>query len=134
MLSAREWLTIALFCLSGLLTVVGYLLVRFINKVDKLELAVYGEQGLFRALSQYVKREQHDVANAELAAHMDKMRLEGVQREGRIIEAIEQREGKLLEAIGREGDRATTENRITRGELAKLHERVDRIRDGARHQ
>lgn len=118
MLSAREWLTIALFLLSIVLAVVGFLLTRFINKVDKLEQAIYGEAGLFRQLGLYVKREVHDVANAELAAQIEKMRLEGIQRESRIVEAIE-----------RQGDRATDENRITRADVAKLHERIDRIRD-----
>src|SRR5512147_1774803 len=113
-MSAREWLTVALFLVSAVGAVVAWLLRRFIQRVDKHEAALYGEDGVFRLLAQYVKREDHDVANAELAAHMEKMRLEGMQREGRILEAIE-----------RQGDQATAENRIVRSDISKLHDRID---------
>lgn len=117
-MSAREWLTVALFLMSAVGAVVAWLLRRFIQRVDKHEEAIYGNHGLFGLLALYVKREDHDVANAELAAHMEKMRLEGIQREGRIIDAIE-----------RQGDQTTAENRIVRADIAKMHERIDRLRD-----
>jgi hypothetical protein len=117
-MSAREWLTIALFFAGIVGTVVAWLLKRFIGKVDQIDAAIYGDAGLFRLLAAYVKREDHDVANAELAAQMEKMRLEAIQREGRIIEAIE-----------RQGDTTTQENRILRTDLGKLHDRIDRLRD-----
>jgi hypothetical protein len=49
---------------------------------------------------------------------MEKMRLEGMQREGRILEAIE-----------RQGDQSTAENRILRADFAKVNDRIDRLRD-----
>jgi hypothetical protein len=117
-LSARDWLTIALFVASAVGAVLAWVLRRFITTIDKHEAAIYGDAGLFRLLALYVKREDHDVANAELAAQMEKMRLEGMQREGRILEAIE-----------RQGDQSTAENRILRADFAKVNDRIDRLRD-----
>ena len=120
-MGAREWLTVGVFLMTVTLAAVGFLLKRFISRVDKHDEALYGEKGVFQLLQNYVKREDHDVANAELAAHMDKMRLEGIQREGRIIDAIE-----------RADDRATRDNVHLRSDVVKLHERIDRIRDSQR--
>lgn len=120
-LGAREWLTIALFFAGAVGAILAFWLRRFIVTVDKHDEAIYGQQGLYRLLALYVKRGDHDMANAELAAQMEKMRLEAMQRESRIIEAIE-----------RQGDAATQENRILRGDLGKLHERIDRLRDQRR--
>jgi cell division protein FtsB len=123
-LSAREWLTVGLFVLSLLIALMCWLLKRLLARVDNHDEAIYGKGGLFNLLGQYVKREVHDVANAELAAQMDKMRMEGLQREGRILEAIE-----------REGDRASKQNEQIRSDVSKLHDRVDRMRDsGQRRQ
>jgi flagellar motility protein MotE (MotC chaperone) len=117
-LSARDWLTIALFVASAVGAVLAWVLRRFITTIDKHEAAIYGDAGLFRLLALYVKREDHDVANAELAAQMEKMRLEAMQREGRIIDAISD-----------QGSTSTEENRILRKDLSQLHERIDRLRD-----
>lgn len=117
-LSATNWLTIALFLVSAVGAVLAWLIRRFITTVDKHEAAIYGDAGLFRLLAAYVKREDHDVANAELAAQMEKMRLEGIQREGRI-----------LDAINNQSDVSTQENRILRSDIGKLHDRIDRLQD-----
>jgi cell division protein FtsB len=119
-LSARDLLTVALFFASFVFAVLAWLIRRFIQTVDKHDVALYGESGLFRLLALYVKRDDHDVANAELAAQMEKMRLEGMQREGRILEAIE-----------REGNSSTAENRILRADFSKLHDRIDRLKDSS---
>lgn len=120
-LSARDWLTIALFFAGIVGAILAFWLTRFIRTVDKHDDAIYGDKGLFRLLALYVKREDHDVANAELAAQIEKMRMEGIQREGRIIDAIE-----------KQGDASTQENRILRADVGKLHDRIDRLRDQRR--
>lgn len=117
-LTARDWLTIALFLFTTMAAWAGFLLRRFLRTVDRHQDALYGEHGLFRQLSLYVKREDHDMANAELAAHMEKMRLEGIQREGRIIDAIQD-----------SARQSTTENQILRTDLGKMGDRIDRVQD-----
>lgn len=117
-LTAREWLTVGIFVIGLLVSLACWLLRRLLQRIDKHDEAIFGPAGLYNLLGHYVKREVHDVANAELAAQMEKMRLEGIQREGRILEAIE-----------REGDRASHDNQLTRSDVSKLHDRVDRIRD-----
>jgi hypothetical protein len=117
-LTSREWLTVALFVLSLVITVAGALLGRFLKRVDRHHEALYGEQGLFARISLYVKREDHDVANAELAALMEKIRQEANHREGRI-----------LDAIARQAEDRKNEERQIRGDLGKLHDRIDRLRD-----
>lgn len=137
-MSVGEWLTIGIFVLGIQLAVAGFLLRRVLQKVDKLDEALYGREGVFTLLGlyvkrevhyaanaevavqlekirlEYVKREVHDVANAELAAQMEKMRIEGIQREGRIVEAIE-----------KQADR-------TNDTVSKIYERIDRLRDSER--
>lgn len=117
-MKASEWLTIALFFFGSVGAILAFWLRRFIQTVDKHDGALYGEKGLFSALAQYVKREDHDVANAELVAQMERLRIEATSREGRILEAIE-----------RMGQRTADETRSWRTELGQMHERIDRLRD-----
>lgn len=117
-LTAANWLTIAIFVASMVGAILAWLLRRFISTIDKHEQAIYGDEGLLRQLERYVKREDHDVANAELVAHMEKMRLEGMQRESRIVDAID-----------RAGEIARQDQGQLRSSMEKLNERIDRLRD-----
>lgn len=141
-MTATHWLSIGLFVLGLLCSAIGTALKRAIARQDRHQEAIYGEKGLFRQLADYVKREVHDVANAELAAAMDRMRSDGNVREQNILNAIEareqrflqlidSREQRILDAIEKSIGRLIEDHRTTRIDISKLHERLDRIRDNA---
>lgn len=118
-LATRDWLTVGSWLLATLTPLVGsvalILLRRWLKSYDDLGGEV---KKLWESMSDRVKREQHDVANAEMVAQMERMRIEAQAREGRILEAIEK---------GRAESRSDISN--LRGELAGVHARIDRIRD-----
>jgi hypothetical protein len=137
-MSVGEWLTVGIFVVSIQLGVAGFLLRRVLLKVDKLDEAIYGREGVFTLLGLYVKREAHYSANAELAAQMEKVRLEYVKREVHDVANAElaaqmekmrheamQREERIVEAIEKQADR----NNDT---VSKIYERIDRLRDSDR--
>lgn len=117
-MTVRDWLTIGV-CVATLANVwVLFLLRRLLKTVD-----THGDDiaKLNQRLPLYVLRDSHDVANAELAAQMDRMRREAQEREARILDAIE-----------RASVSQTQETRILRGELSSVHQRIDRLRDQPR--
>lgn len=120
-LTAGHWLTIALFVAGSLLAVASFLLRRFIKAVDG-----HGESiaKLQADQAKFVQREVHDVANAQIAAIIERMRIEGHAREERILEAIE-----------RSREQNAVDTRALRGELSGVHQRIDRLREqaGDRH-
>lgn len=115
-MNATLWVTIGVAISGAASTWGAFWLLRLLRSVDR-----HGEAiGNIRTeLALYVKREAHDVANAELAAQMERMRLEAQAREGRIVGAIESATKSSTEEI-----------RFLRGEFGQMHQRIDRIRDG----
>lgn len=117
-MKASDWLTVGLFFFGLVGAILAFWLRRFIRTVDEHDKALNGPQGIFSLLGSYVRREAHDVANAELVAQMERLRIEATDREARILEAIE-----------RQGARAAEETRTWRTDLGRMHDRIDRIRD-----
>jgi len=114
-MTAREWLVLAVAAMGIINTWLGFWLRRLLKSVDENAAAIVTIQA---QLPLYVRREAHDVANAELAAHMDRMRIEAVEREARILGAIDRQGTLAREDIG-----------SVRTELSNVNGRIDRIRD-----
>lgn len=111
----RDWLTIAIFAAGATFAAAGFLLRRLLQSVDEHDKAI---KALCEELPLYVKRETHDVANAEMVNHMERLRLEGSAREARIIDAIE-----------RVGVRSDRDVRDIRSEIAATNARLDRVKE-----
>jgi hypothetical protein len=114
-LAAVDWLKVLGGFLSVLATVALILLRRWLKSYDALHPEI---QKLWLAMGERVRREQHDVANAEMVAQMDRLRIEAQAREGRI-----------LDAIGGAGNAHRGDLKDLRGELANVNARIDRLRD-----
>lgn len=116
-LTTRDWVTIGLALWTVVLAVISFAARRFLRQVDQhgTDIASLRDQ-----LGSKVSRDTHDVANAEIAALVERMRNEANARETRILSAIE-----------RARDENSRENRDIRREVSVMHQRIDRIRDSA---
>lgn len=114
-MTAREWIVIAVCAVTIFNGWLAFWLRRLLKSVDENTAAIAIIQ---QQLGLYVRREAHDVANAELAAHMDRMRIEANEREGRILGAIDRAANANREDIG-----------SVRSEISNVNGRIDRLRD-----
>lgn len=105
---------------------------RAIKNMDDLNRAIYHPQGSLALVrgeviatnarfDAYVPREEIEVISGKLAESLERIRVESIAREQR-----------MLDAINRVSQSNIEEGRITRNEIGKTNERIDRLIDNPR--
>lgn len=129
----ERWTPLLLFAAT---TVGGFLwwaVRRAIKNFDDLNEALYAPTGVVALVRSdvartnarfdaYMPREEIEMISSKLAESLERMRVESVAREARLLDAINGVARSNIE-----------ESRITRREIGETNARIDRIRDNAPH-
>lgn len=85
----NAWVPIGIFAAGVVFTIVWWLVRRRVSRLDALEAAVFGTEGVRERLHKYVTHADLNTKLQELAGQMGGISEEGQKREERIIAAIE---------------------------------------------